>query len=241
MWKSHKHKGMNNDFKSKLHYPMYCPTYHVIYRWSPRWLWRKRLKSAVSTMRGITRNRDTCFQTQTKLPLLYYAKQVCSSTCVQWSHQRLCMRDSPCVVHVLLCCKHLFVSTCVSTPDAHLIGIVSMHIWMQIERTLILSALVFKHFCRLDNIVCVCCIATWPISVLKHGVHWSDRSITSGCVGSIRGTGGEGKPNAVDSNRPIPMLPTLLLHTLYCITCGSHSGLNVCPVLCGTQPSTSVQ
>ena len=82
---------------------------------------------------------------------------------------------------------------------------------------------------------------TWCTSKWSQHLNWFCWWSTSGCVGSIRGTGREGKPNAGDNNRLIPMLPTLLLHALYCITCGSHSGLNVCPVLCETQPSTSVQ
>ena len=93
---------------------MYCPTYHVIYRRSPLWLWRKRLKSAVSTMRGITRNRDMSFQTQTKLPLF-----ILCETGVQ---QHLCTMEPPATVYSwqslrsacasVLCCKHCVVSTC---------------------------------------------------------------------------------------------------------------------------------
>ena len=45
------------------------------------WLWRKRPKSAVSTMRGIPRSSDASFQTKTKLPHFIYAKQPCLNHC----------------------------------------------------------------------------------------------------------------------------------------------------------------
>ena len=65
------------NLKAKVHYPLYCPTYHIVSRWSPLWLWRKRFKSVVSTMRGITRSCKTSFQTQTSCHVLYFAKQPC--------------------------------------------------------------------------------------------------------------------------------------------------------------------